>query len=155
MIELKSPGTRADIVVALDLLVTLTPETTERWPGLTEAVHWLVDDIFWDERDVAESIGWTLRDEQEVAAIGAVLVPLLAVLDALGPCARSVTTAAGLIQLSMSATTGAGIAHAGCRVSVMFLVARTPRPYLPSTTRASARQPCETHFASSGVVRSA
>lgn len=87
MIELKSPGTRADIVVALDLLVTLTPETTERWPGLTEAVHWLVDDTFWDERDVAESIGWTLRDGQEVAAIRAVLVPLLAVLDELGPLA--------------------------------------------------------------------
>ncbi|MGW6443862.1 SCO4402 family protein [Lentzea sp. NPDC055074] len=85
MAELRSPGIRADIVAALDVLVTVTPETVERWPGLTEAVHWLVDDTFWDEGDVAESIGWTLRDMREVVAIRALLVPLLVVLDELGP----------------------------------------------------------------------
>jgi hypothetical protein len=87
MTELESPGTRSGIIEALDVLATVTPEDTERWPDLTAAVHWLVDDTLWDQFDVAESIGWTLRDEQEVAAIRAVLDPLLAVLDALGPLA--------------------------------------------------------------------
>jgi len=85
MVELKSPGMRGDIIVALDVLVTRTPETIKQWPGLTEAVHWLVDDTFWDMQDVTGSIGWMLLDEREVAAIKAVLVPLLAVLDELGP----------------------------------------------------------------------
>ena len=85
MTELGAPGLRADLVVALDVLMTLTPQTVERWPGLTEAVHWLVDDTWWDQRDVAESIGWMLRDEQEVAVIRAVLDPLLTVLGDLGP----------------------------------------------------------------------
>ncbi|MFS8104643.1 hypothetical protein LFM09_46830 [Lentzea alba] len=85
MTELEAPDRRGDIIDALDVLMTITPETVERWPGLTEAVHWLVDDTFWDQRDAAESIGWTLRDEQEVTAIKAVLAPLLAVLDELGP----------------------------------------------------------------------
>jgi hypothetical protein len=83
--ELGAPGLRAGLVEALDALMMLTPQTVGRWPGLTEAVHWLVDDTWWDQRDVAESIGWMVRDEQEVAVIRAVLDPLLAVLDDLGP----------------------------------------------------------------------
>ena len=85
MTELRSPGRRGDLIVALDVLATLSPARVEQWPGLTEAVHWLVDDTAWDEYDVAGSIGWSLRDEQEVVVIRAVLAPLLVVLDDLGP----------------------------------------------------------------------
>jgi hypothetical protein len=60
------PDCGADLIGALDALMTLTPQTLERWPGLTEAVHWLVDDTWWDERDMAESIRFTayLRHER-------------------------------------------------------------------------------------------
>ncbi|GAA3845123.1 hypothetical protein GCM10022243_09260 [Saccharothrix violaceirubra] len=84
--EIRYPGRRGDVVEALALFVALTPENVAHRPGdLDDAVHWLVDDTFWDLHDVADSIGFLLRDKREVAVIEAVLDPLLAVLGALGP----------------------------------------------------------------------
>lgn len=92
-VDVGLPGRRADIINALTVLATVTPATLHQWPGLTEAVHWLVDDTGWDlyydtgqERfNPARAIGDFFRDGNEVAAIDAVLVPLLGVLDELGP----------------------------------------------------------------------
>ncbi|MER5267588.1 hypothetical protein ABTZ99_36375 [Actinosynnema sp. NPDC002837] len=84
--EVQYPGLRGDVIVALERFATLTPQTVEQQGGaLTDAVHWLVDDTFWDLRDPSEDIGYRLRDGEEVAAIKAVLEPLLAVLGQLGP----------------------------------------------------------------------
>lgn len=87
------PGRRDDILSALTVLATITPATLHHWPGLTEAIHWLIDDTGWDRYyengqeifnpDLA--IGDILRDRSEVTAIGAVLAPLLDVLGDLGP----------------------------------------------------------------------
>ncbi|WP_116505430.1 hypothetical protein [Micromonospora sp. B006] len=44
------PDRRADITNALSVLATLRPHGIALWPGLTEAVHWLIDDTSWDVR---------------------------------------------------------------------------------------------------------
>jgi hypothetical protein len=87
------PERRADVVAALTTLATLRqtmkrPDVTEAWPGLGEAVHWLVDDTWWDARDPADDVGTLLRDADEAAAVSAVLAPLLEILDEVGPTAR-------------------------------------------------------------------
>jgi hypothetical protein len=42
------PGRRGDVINSLFILMTLTTRSVESWPDLTAAVHWLVDDTFWD-----------------------------------------------------------------------------------------------------------
>lgn len=105
MSDISLPGRRRDITTALGVLVDLRPGSTD-WPGLTEAVHWLIDDTWWDEHGPHGDVGTLLRDGREAKAITATLTPLLAVLDDLGPAAndddylahprwRDVVTAAG------------------------------------------------------------
>jgi len=81
------PDRRADIINALSVLATLRPHRTTSWPGLTEAVHWLVDDTFWDQHHPRNEIGTVLADADEATAITATLEPLSAILDELGPTA--------------------------------------------------------------------
>ncbi|MGC4893878.1 SCO4402 family protein [Micromonospora sp. DT31] len=81
------PDRRADVVAALSVLAALRPHARTSWPGLTEAVHWLVDDTFWDQRSPVADIGTILGDADEADAITATLEPLSAVLDELGPTA--------------------------------------------------------------------
>ncbi|MGX1613277.1 SCO4402 family protein [Micromonospora chalcea] len=81
------PDRRADITNALSVLATLRPHGIALWPGLTEAVHWLIDDTSWDVRDPHDDIGTVLADRGEAEAIIATLEPLLAVLAELGPTA--------------------------------------------------------------------
>ncbi len=89
--DVRYPGLRGDVVAALELFAELDREAVEQRIGaLTNAVHWLVDDTFWDMRDPSEDIGYRLRDHREVAAIKAVLGPLLLVLGELGPVAPDV-----------------------------------------------------------------
>jgi hypothetical protein len=80
------------VIQALALLASGPPTNApkgfdDRWPDLTNAIHWLVDDTWWDQHDPAESLGDLLRDDTEVEAINAVLVPLLEVLNRLGSSA--------------------------------------------------------------------
>ncbi|MGC4896964.1 SCO4402 family protein [Micromonospora sp. DT31] len=81
------PDRRADIVNALHVLATLRPYEPTTWPGLSEAVHWLIDDTFWDQRHPRDDIGTILTGAGEADAISATLEPLSAVLDELGPTA--------------------------------------------------------------------
>jgi hypothetical protein len=78
------PGRRSDVVNALQILGTARPRELSRWPGLDEAVHWLVDDTWWDHQEPAGD-GTILHDDHEAAAITAVLGPLVAILDEIGP----------------------------------------------------------------------
>ncbi|MEU6073881.1 hypothetical protein [Micromonospora sp. NPDC047074] len=59
--------------------------------GLTEAVHWLIDDTFWDQRHPRHDIGTILASTSEADAIAATLEPLIAILDELGPTAPAST----------------------------------------------------------------
>ncbi|MEU8301146.1 hypothetical protein AB0C04_28140 [Micromonospora sp. NPDC048909] len=81
------PDRRADIITALAVLSTLRPHTPTPWPGLTEAVHWLIDDTFWDQHSPASDIGTILASITEADAITATLTPLSAIVDELGPTA--------------------------------------------------------------------
>ncbi|MEU1687864.1 hypothetical protein [Micromonospora sp. NPDC005707] len=81
------PGRRADIIDALAVLATLRPPAPTSWPGLTDAVHWLIDDTFWDQRQPGSDIGTILGSAEEADAITATLHPLTAILDELGPTA--------------------------------------------------------------------
>lgn len=83
--EVEWPGRRCDVIEALRVLATATPETLRCWPGLTEAVHWLIDDTCWDFLSPAEVIGQILVDHHEVDKINAVLGPFLAVIDEVEP----------------------------------------------------------------------
>ncbi|RQX09637.1 hypothetical protein DLJ58_14210 [Micromonospora arida] len=87
MIAITWPDRRADITNALSVLATLQPHGIASWPGLTDAVHWLIDDTFWDGHDPRDDIGTILADTSEAEAIIATLEPLLAILGALGPTA--------------------------------------------------------------------
>lgn len=86
------PGRREDVLDALRLLAAEPPELDgtgrdARWPNLTDAVHWLVDDTAWDFHDPRESIGTILRNDREVDAVGAVVTAVCAVSDRQGPTA--------------------------------------------------------------------
>ena len=59
---------REDVIEGLKVLAN--PEPAEgRWPDLTAAIHWVVDDTFWDQHDPADDIGHTLRDALEAAGV--------------------------------------------------------------------------------------
>lgn len=81
------PDRRGDVVNALSILAALRPHETPSWPGLTEAVHWLIDDTFWDQHRPHHDVGTILADTAEADAITATLAPLSAILDELGPVA--------------------------------------------------------------------
>ncbi|MBP2475870.1 hypothetical protein JOF53_004742 [Crossiella equi] len=80
--EVKSPRRRADVANALEALAGITPENIHGWADLTNTVHWLLDDTWWDRFDPRESVGDLLRDEREAGAVKAVVTPLLEILDA-------------------------------------------------------------------------
>ncbi|MEW2331817.1 hypothetical protein AB0880_28940 [Micromonospora chersina] len=81
------PDRRTDIINALSILAALHSHETTSWPGLTEAVHWLIDDTFWDRHHPCNDIGTILASTDEADAITATLEPLSAILDELGPTA--------------------------------------------------------------------
>lgn len=86
------PSRRQEILDALDVLAAQPPELADaehdrRWPGVTEAVHWLVDDTAWDLDGPARSIGYILRDEKEAELISVVVQAIVRISDRQGPTA--------------------------------------------------------------------
>ncbi len=76
--DVEWPDRRADVLAALELLANEAPAFDEaggdpRWPDLTNAVHWLVDDTWWDYHDPAGSVGTILRDQREADAVAQVV----------------------------------------------------------------------------------
>ena len=80
-------GRRQDIIEALRVFAAPDAAASARYPSLTDAVHWLIDDTWWDQRDPAGDIGLLLNDVAEAQAIKDVLEPALSVLRDLGPTA--------------------------------------------------------------------
>ncbi|WP_199725726.1 hypothetical protein [Nocardiopsis sp. Huas11] len=75
--EITWPERRQDVLNALDVLAAevhrAESDRNQTTPTLTDAVHWLIDDTFWDVRDPAEDIGALLLDEHEANAIRSVV----------------------------------------------------------------------------------
>lgn len=80
-----------DVLTALDTLAAEPPDLVNgqdpRWPSLSDAVHWLVDDTWWDHHDPVESVGTLLRSEQEARAVRRVVKAIVAVSERQGPTA--------------------------------------------------------------------
>lgn len=72
--QVEWPDRRLDVIEALQVLASdvpiLSPDGRDtRWPDLTSAVHWLVDDTFWDQQNPSKSIGEILTSESEAHAV--------------------------------------------------------------------------------------
>ncbi|WP_427886938.1 SCO4402 family protein [Kribbella sp. GL6] len=87
--DVQWPARRRDVIEALDVLASEPPTTDgaghdPRWPDVTNAVHWLVDDTFWDIHDPADSIGTILRDQREAVVVRRVVAAVVAVSERQG-----------------------------------------------------------------------
>ncbi|WP_157695291.1 SCO4402 family protein [Nakamurella panacisegetis] len=78
--EVAWTGRRLDVIAALDRLATINHANVSDWPDLTNAVHWLIDDTWWDHHPPEEEIGLILRDQTEAASISLVVEAVLVVL---------------------------------------------------------------------------
>ena len=80
------------MISGLDALASAPPipqagQSDPRWPDLTNAVHWVLDDTSWDSQDPADSVGLILRDEGEAAAVRAVVTRIVRVSERHGALA--------------------------------------------------------------------
>ena len=78
------PERREDVISALRVLAAEPPtldgaDVDTRFPDLTNAVHWLVDDTAWDSEDPVSSVGTILRNSVEAGAIRAVVAAVVGV----------------------------------------------------------------------------
>ena len=83
---------REDVISALGVLAAERPTLDgagrdTRFPDLTNAVHWLVDDTAWDSEDPVTSVGTILRNSVEADAIRSVVAAVVAVSDRQGAAA--------------------------------------------------------------------
>jgi hypothetical protein len=93
-IDVEWPFRREDVLFALDTLAAEPPdlqgdELDPRWPDLKNAVHWLVDDTWWDHNDPRESIGTMLRNEDEAIAVEKIVAMIVRVSERQGPTASN------------------------------------------------------------------
>jgi hypothetical protein len=80
------------VINGLDTLASTPPvlhanQRDPRWPDLKNAVHWVVDDTWWDHQDPADSVGLILRDESEATALRAVVKLVVQVSERQGAAA--------------------------------------------------------------------
>jgi len=59
--------------LAAEVPTTLHGDADPRWPDLTNAIHWLIDDTWWDRDDPVNSVGILLRNDAEAKAVAAVV----------------------------------------------------------------------------------
>jgi len=90
------PDWRDDVLAALSFFASEPPLAGDvlpkvAAPDLTSAVHWLVDDTFWDVHDATESIGTILRNPEEAAAVNGLVAAVVAVADRQGKEASDAT----------------------------------------------------------------
>ena len=91
-VDVAWPERREDVIAALRVLAVAQPaldgaSRDTRFPDLTNAVHWLVDDTPWDLVDPVTSVGTILRNGDEADAIRAVVAAVVAVSDCQGTAA--------------------------------------------------------------------
>jgi hypothetical protein len=79
------PEMRLNALVGIDTLAEAPPillpgQRDGRWPDLTNAIHWMIDDTSWDHRPPHETIGTLLEDEAEATAAAGLVELLLALI---------------------------------------------------------------------------
>jgi hypothetical protein len=88
-VDVAWPGRREDVLSALRVLAA-EPLSLDggswdtRWPDLTNAVHWLVDDTVWNSEDPITSVGTILRNGHEADVVREVVAAVIAVSDCQG-----------------------------------------------------------------------
>jgi hypothetical protein len=80
------------VINGLDTLASTPPslqanQRDPRWPDLKNAIHWVVDDTWWDHQDPADYVGLILRDEREATAVRAVVELIVRVSERQGAAA--------------------------------------------------------------------
>lgn len=82
---------RAGVMAGLEVLAVASldaaVETDRAWPSLTDAVHWVVDDTFWDIADPRAAVGEILVNEEEAEALAAVVSEVCGVSERQGASA--------------------------------------------------------------------
>ena len=83
---------RADVKEALRLLADPVPALDDghdvRWPNLTDAIHWLIDDTGWDESKPGLDVGRRiLRTTEEATVVSDLVAAVMIVHDRQGPTA--------------------------------------------------------------------
>jgi hypothetical protein len=93
-VEVQWADRRRDVLAALDLLAS-EPSTLSlagldgdpRYRDLANAVHWLVDDTWWDHDDASKSVGTILLSDREAEAVKPVVAAVVEVSDRQGSTA--------------------------------------------------------------------
>jgi hypothetical protein len=84
--ELKLPEMRQNFIGGLEVFTEEPPHPRGQLPGSTKAVHWFIDDTFWDVYPTSDDIGMTLWNEAEAEAeaVSIVVSGILAILEDVG-----------------------------------------------------------------------
>lgn len=126
-VNIEWPDRREDVLKALDVLASIPPAlgasgSDPRWPDMTNAVHWLVDDTGWDHGDsVEQSIGTILRDKREAVVVQRAVAAVMACRNAKVRAAamrRGSTTRVGLRSARRHAQRLPSSAHPGHRPDI-------------------------------------
>lgn len=88
--EVEWPDWRSDVIEALRALADEELHVVWRnrepsTPSLTDAVHWLIDDSWFDTKSATSMVGRLFADEREAAGVDAAVSTLLVILDEVGP----------------------------------------------------------------------
>jgi hypothetical protein len=75
---------RQNFIGGLEILTEEPPYPSGQLPHLTNAIHWFIDDTFWDVHPARDDIGWTLWNEAEAEAVSIVVLGILAILKDVG-----------------------------------------------------------------------
>jgi hypothetical protein len=82
--ELKFPEMRQNFIGGLEIFTEEPPYPRGQFPDLTNAVHWFIDDTFWDVHPASDDIGMTLWNGAEAEAVSIVVSGVLAILEDVG-----------------------------------------------------------------------
>lgn len=89
-LSVRFPQFRRDVIAGLEAFSSHQLAVSWRagestFPSITDAVHWIIDDTWWDTKPVADSVGLLLTSPAEAEAVGAAVEAVLAVVEAVGP----------------------------------------------------------------------
>jgi hypothetical protein len=87
---------RPDVIAALEVLTDRRTHDRwlhgeQTWPDLRNAIHWLIDDTWWDQHPALDDVGPVLRSTDEALAIQHAVDLLCALIDDIEPTDHDAT----------------------------------------------------------------